>query len=139
MGTGFTTFSPASPMARAMLWTVLGRLDGGEKLYGEGVYESAREWAMNAGITDGTNPDGEITREQVVTILWRYAGKPKADGDLSRFSDAESVSDYAREAMAWAVEKGIILGNDGALLPQGSASRAQVAAILQRYVEATMK
>lgn len=133
-GTSATTFSPGSPMTRAMLWTVLGRLDG-QPLYGSGVYDAARDWAMRAGITDGTNPDANISREQIVTILWRYAGSPKAGGDLGRFSDSGKVSGYAVEAMAWAVENGIITGADGALMPQGNATRAQVAAILQRFIE----
>ncbi len=133
MGTGADTFSPGSPMTRAMLWTVLGRLDG-QTLSGSGVYEAARSWAMSAGITDGTNPEGNITREQMVTILWRYAGSPKAGGNLDTFSDADSVAGYAADAMAWAVENGIIEGAGGALMPQDNATRAQVAAILQRFI-----
>jgi hypothetical protein len=132
-GTGADTFSPGSPMTRAMLWTVLGRLDG-QTLSGSGVYEAARGWAMSKGITDGTSPGGNITREQLVTILWRYAGSPKAGGGLDKFSDAGSVSGYAAEAMAWAVENGIIEGAGGALMPRDNATRAQVAAILQRYL-----
>jgi len=140
VGTSNTNFSPESPMTREMLWTVIGRVDGGEKLYGDGVFEAAREWAMSAGITDGTNPKSNITREQIVTILWRYAGKPEANGDLSEFSDAESVSDYACDAMVWAVENGIIHGNDnGMLMPQDNATRAEFAAIMQRFIEATVK
>lgn len=112
MGTGATTFSPSSPMTRAMLWTVVGRLDG-QTLTGSDAFEKARIWAMGAGITDGTNPDGNITREQIVTILWRYAGAPRTTGVLNKFSDAGSVSGYAAEAMAWAVENGIIVGSNG--------------------------
>lgn len=137
-GTGVHTFSPKSPMTRAMLWTVLGRLDG-QNLSGSGVFDAARSWAMGAGITDGTNPDGSITREQMVTILWRYAGSPKSGGDLSKFSDAGRVAGYAADAMAWAVESGIVAGTNGALLPQDNTTRAQVAAILQRFMEATVK
>jgi hypothetical protein len=137
-GTGADTFSPGSPMTRAMLWTVLGRLDG-QSLTGSGVYDAARSWAMGAGITDGADPDGSITREQMVTILWRYAGSPKASGELSGFSDVGSVASYAMDAMTWAVESGIISGADGALMPQANATRAQVAAILQRFIEATVK
>ena len=137
-GTGADTFSPNSPMTRAMLWTVLGRLDG-QSLSGSGVFDAARSWAMGAGITDGTNPDGSITREQMVTILWRYAGSPKAGGDLSNFVDAGSVASYAENAMAWAVEKGVVAGANGALMPQDNATRAQVAAILQRFIEGMAK
>ncbi len=137
-GTGAATFSPNSPMTRAMLWTVLGRLDG-QSLSGSAVFDTARVWAMGAGITDGTNPDGSITREQMVTILWRYAGLPKAGGDLSKFSDAGSVANYAADAMAWAVENGIIAGANGALMPQDNATRTQVAAILQRFIKVAAK
>jgi hypothetical protein len=137
-GTGADTFTPNGLMTRAMFWTVLGRVNG-QKLSGSDVFDYARTWAMGAGITDGNNPDGTITREQMVTILWRYAGSPKAAGDLSRFSDAGSVSGYAVDAMAWAVENGIIKGENGALMPRDSATRAQAAAILQRFIEATAK
>ncbi len=137
-GTGTGTFSPIRPMTRAMLWTVLGRLDG-QSLSGSGAFDAARSWAMGAGITDGTNPDGCITWEQMVTILWRYAGSPKTGGDLSKFYDAGSVASYAVDAMAWAVENGMIAGANGALMPQGNATRAQVAAVLQSFIEATAK
>ena len=133
-GTGVETFSPNSSMTRAMLWTVLGRLDG-QNLSGSGVFDAARIWAMGAGITDGTNPDGNITREQMVTILWRYAGSPKAGGELSKFSDTGSVASYAVDAMAWAVEKGILEGANGALIPKDNATRAQVATVLQRFIK----
>jgi len=132
-GTGATTFSPRSPMTHAMFWTVLGRLDG-QIFSGSDVYHAARDWAMSVGITDGS-----ISREQLVTILWKYAGSPEADGDLSRFSDAGSVAGYAVDAMAWAVEKGIVTGANGALMPKDSATRAQTASILQKYIEAVEK
>jgi len=139
VGTDLTTFSPDSTMTREMLWTVLGRVDGSQKLYGEGAFESAREWAMGAGITDGKSPKGYITREQIATMLWRYAGKPDAGCNLSRFSDAVNISDYARDAMAWAVENGIILGYDGALMPKDCATRAEAAAIMRRFIEVAIK
>ena len=107
----------------------------GQSLSGSGVFDAARKWAMGAGITDGTNPDGSITREQMVTILWRYAGSPKVDGDLRKFSHAASVASYTVPAMVWAVENSIISSTNGALTPRDNATRAQVAAILQRFVE----
>ena len=127
-----TAFAPDATMTRQMLWTVLGRLDG-QTLFGEQVYGEARVWAMGKGITDGSDPTGEITREQLVTILWRYAGSPVSGGKLDSFSDTAHVADYALSAMVWAVEKGLVQGTEGALLPQGNATRAQVAAILMRY------
>ena len=137
-GTGSSTFSPNNPMTRAMLWTVLGRL-AGHNFTGSNVFEDARIWAINVGITDGSNPNGNITREQMITILWRYAGSPKASGDLNKFSDGNSVSGYAAEAMAWAVENGIIAGANGALMPKENATRAQVAAILERFIKVISK
>lgn len=117
-----------------MLWTVLGRMNG-QNLSGEDTFDVARNWAISTGITDGTNPSGDVTREQMATILWRYAGSPKTEGDLNNFSDAGRISSYAVDAMIWAVEKDIIHGSNGALMPQDNATRAQVAAILQRFIE----
>ena len=125
-------------MTRAMLRTVLGRLDG-QTLTGGGVSASARSWAMGAGITDGANPNGSITRQQLVIILWRCAESPKTGGGLSKFSDADSVAGYAVDAMAWTVETGLIEGAKGALILRNNATRAQVAAIMQRLTESAMQ
>ncbi len=133
-GTGPDTFAPHGLMSRAMFWTVLGRANG-RRLSGDNAYDAARAWAMEAGLTDGTDPAGYITREQLVTMLWRYAGQPESSGDLSRFTDAESVSAYAVDAMTWAAENGILVGDNGALLPKSVATRAQAAAILQRFID----
>ena len=90
---------------------------------------------MEQGVTDGTSPLGDITREQLATMLWRNAGKPTpgAAADLSRFSDSSSVSDYAQTAVRWAASVGILQGNDGRIDPLGTATRAQVAAMVARY------
>ena len=93
------------------------------------------DWAKANGVSDGTNPTVNITREQLVTMLYRYAGSPKANGSLDSFSDAASVSSYAVNAMQWAVENGIVNGSNGKLNPQDNATRAQVAAILMRFCE----
>ena len=100
-------------------------------------YEKAMAWARENGISDGSNPNGSITREQLATMLWRYAGSPAGDGSaIGRFTDSGKVSSYAVEAMNWAVGTGLIGGmGDGTLAPQGSATRAQVATILMRFVE----
>lgn len=137
-GTGADTFSPSAPMTREMLWTVLGRLDG-QTMTGSDVFDAAKDWATEKGITDGSNPNGEITREQLVTILWRYAGSPAPTGNLDGFSDADSVADYAKLAMAWAVENGIVSGSNGALMPTNPATRGQVAAIVMRYAQSAEK
>lgn len=135
-GTSETTFSPDSPMTRAMLMTVLARFDGQDTTGGAVWYEKAMAWAKENGISDGSNPDGNITREQFATMLWRYAGTPAGDGTLSSFRDSASVNSYAVDAMRWAVSTGVISGsNTGLLMPQGNATRAQVATMLMRFVE----
>jgi len=134
-GTSATTFEPNANMTRAMVWAILARIDG-ETVTGANWVETAREWAMASGVSDGENADGYVTREQLATMLWRYAGEPASDYSLSAFTDADSVSDYAATAMAWAVEHGIITGvTDSTLAPQGTATRAQCAAMLMRFVE----
>lgn len=139
-GTSATTFSPDTEMTRAMLMTVLARFDGQDTTGGSVWYEKGMEWAKRNGVSDGSNPNGNITREQLATMLWRYAGSPVVEGGMDRFPDADKVSDYASEAMCWAVENGLISGmGDGTLNPQGNATRAQLAAILMRYCENLMK
>ena len=139
-GTGETTFSPDSPMTRAMLMTVLARFDGQNTAGGAVWYEKAMVWAKENGISDGSDPDGSITREQLATMLWRYVGSPAGNGSLSSFGDSANVSGYAVEALRWAVGEGLISGDDAGLLaPQGSATRAQVATILMRFVESQTK
>lgn len=135
-GTSDTTFSPNSTTTRAMLMTILARLAGEDTSGDDSWYEKGMTWAMENGISDGTNPNGTITREQLATMLWRYAGSPLANGDLNAFLDGPQVSDYAVNALIWAVENGILNGNpDGSLNPQGSATRAQMAAMLHRFCE----
>lgn len=139
-GTG-AGFAPDAPTTRAMLWTILSRLDGQTmKHTGPDWYAAAQLWAVRNDISDGTEPDGTITREQLAAMLYRFAqrkGLVRAASpvDLSAFTDAASVSDYAQEAMQWAVANGLIAGMDGRLVPQGSATRAQIAQILSRMCE----
>ena len=92
-------------------------------------------WAKAKGVSDGTNPNADITREQLVTMLYRYAGSPAANGSLDNFSDASTVSSYAVNAMQWAVANGIVNGSNGKLNPKNNATRAEVAAILMRFCE----
>lgn len=132
-GTSATTFEPESAMTRAMVWAILARMDG-ETVTGASWQAEAREWAMASGVSDGTDPNGLVTREQFATMLWRYAGEPASSYSLSAFTDAASVSDWAEAAMAWAVENGIITGVTATtLVPQGTATRAQAAAMLMRF------
>ena len=115
--------------------TVLARYAGEDTTGGATWYEKSMEWAKANGVSDGTNPNANITREQLVTMMYRYAGSPKADGKLDSFSDSASVSTYAADAMQWAVANGIVNGSNGKLNPQNNATRAEVAAILMRFCE----
>ena len=134
-GTSATTFEPNGTMTRAMVWAILARVDG-ETVTGANWIETARSWAMANGVSDGENANGYVTREQLATMLWRFAGEPTSAYSLSAYTDASSVSDYAETAMAWAVENGIITGmTDTTIEPQGTATRAQCAAMLMRFIE----
>ena len=129
-------FNPNGTMTRAMVWAILSRVDG-ETVTGEDWIETAREWAVAEGVSDGENANGLVTREQFATMLWRYAGEPESDYALSTYTDAASVSSCALDAMRWAVENGIITGVSATtIVPQGTATRAQAAAMLMRFVEA---
>lgn len=150
-GTSKTTFSPAGAMTRGMFVKVLGSKAGIDKsqylryrftdVKQGDYYAPYVEWAACYGIVNGKtktrfDPSGKITREQMAAILYRYAKATENDTDssggreaLAAFSDAGKVSDYAAEAMGWAVSKGAIQGSSGGLDPQGTATRAQVAQI----------
>jgi len=142
-GTTATTFAPNATTTRAMVWTILGRMTGAKVDGGEPWYSLAQSWAMSSGVSDGTNPNGSITREELAVMLYRYAGSPAVGlselAKLGQFTDGETVSGWAQEAMAWAVSNGIISGSGSAILPQQSATRAQVAAMLMRFCELNNK
>ena len=131
-GTGANTFSPNAPMTRQMLMTVLARLDGTDT--SGNAYAKGMEWAIRNGVSNGSDPEGKITREQLATMLWRYAGSPAVSGRMTGFVDADQISGYAEDAMLWATKAGIIGGKgNGQLDPKGYATRAEVAAMLMRY------
>lgn len=152
-GTDSRSFSPNASMTRAMLVTVLYRLEGEPTVTGRSsftdvrsgaYYEKAVIWAAANGIVTGTDstsfsPGAKVTREQLAAILYRYAQYRKLDTDasakLNSFTDADSVSAYASEALGWAVSESLINGASGKLMPKGDATRAQVAAILHRLVK----
>ena len=149
-GTGDGLFSPNSAMNRAMLVTVLHRLEGRPAATAEtgfadvadsAYYAQAVKWAAANGIVTGTangfEPEGTVTREQLVTILHRYAGSPRVQSAaLTAYKDGASVSAYAVDAMVWAVQNGILTGKTAKTLdPQAGATRAEVAAILQRFMQ----
>ena len=156
-GTSDTTFSPNASMTRAMLVTVLYRLEGEPTVYGRsgfsdvqynGYYEDAVTWAAGNGIVNGTSttmfsPNANVTREQMAAILYRYAQHKKyntaASSGLNGFTDHASVSGYAAASLEWAVAEKLVTGSTGKLMPTGNATRAQVAAILHRFVENVAK
>ena len=137
-GTGNGTFSPNADTTRGMIVTMLARLEG-QNTSGTPWYAAGQKWAMDAGISDGTNMTGAITREQLAAILFRYAKQKGYDisksADLNGFADANAVSGYATDAMRWAVASGLIQGSSNKLSPKATASRAQVATILMRFME----
>ena len=149
-GVSASEFAPEANMTRAMLVTILWRLEGGPVVNylmpfadvdGGAWYAEAVRWAASEGIVEGVSatefaPDAEITREQLAAILHRFAGEPATAANLATFTDAASVSAYAVDAMAWCVEQGIITGvTDDTLAPQSTATRAQCAAMLMRFAE----
>lgn len=149
-GTSDTTFAPGMDTSRAMIATILWRLSGSPEpeaglTYPDckagSWYAKAVAWGTEAGILKGYDtgdfgPNDPITREQMALMLWRYAGSPKTSADLDKFVDGKSVSDWVYPAMEWAVEQGILTGKGGDLLdPQGQATRAEAAAMLQRFCE----
>ena len=137
-GTGSTTFSPDADTTRGMIVTMLARLEG-VNTAGTPWYAAGQKWAMDTGISDGTNMTGAVTREQLAAILYRYAKQKGYDvtksAALTSFTDADTVSSYAVEAMQWAVASGLIQGSGSRLSPKATASRAQVATILMRFME----
>ena len=130
------SFQPNGTLTRAMIWTMLARLDGVDTEGGNSWYAKAQEWATATGVSDGENPTGEVTREQLITMLWRYAGSPTYTADLSGYVDTADISSWAQQAMCWAVATGVIEGDENsALTPKADTTRAQAAAMLMRAVE----
>ena len=133
-GTSTTAFSPSATMSRGMLMTVLARYAGESTEGGTVWYEKGMNWAKNKGISDGSAPNRNITREQLAAMLYRYAGEPDGAADLSAYADAGSVSAYAEKAVQWCVKNGILTGKTSSTLaPKATATRAECAAMLQRF------
>ena len=106
----------------------------GQTITGTNWVEQARNWAMREGVSDGTNPNDYVTREQMVTMLWRYAGEKNGSANLNRYTDSGSVSGYAVEAMRWAIGNGVIQGvTSTTLAPKANATRAECATIFMRF------
>lgn len=153
-GTSATTFEPDANMSRAMLAVALHNLANnsaaGVKASFLDVpdgrwYSEAIAWAAEKNVIKGYDDgnfgvDSNITRQDMVVMLWRYAGCPTAETSALTFVDAANVSDYAQEALCWAVQNGIVNGRDGNVLdPQGLATRKEVAKIFQYFLQSTVK
>ena len=125
------TFAPEQPTTRAMMWTVLARQDDTDLSGGTTWYDKAQAWAKDSGVSDGTAPQANVTRAQMVTMLWRAAGSP-APQTMSSFADVSADAYYAA-AVAWAAEQGITNGVSATQFqPNGACTRAQIAAFLYR-------
>lgn len=137
-GVGNDAFGPDRSMTRGMVSTVLARLAGADTAGGETWYAKGTAWAVENGISDGTNPEQPVTREQLAAMLYRYAGSPAVSGELG-FDDADSISAWARDAVRWCMDNGILNGVGGnRMTPQDLARRGQVAAMLMRFLQATV-
>ena len=140
-GVSASEFNPDGSMTRAMVWAILARIDG-ETVTGADWASAARTWAMASGVSDGTDPNGHVTREQFATMLYRYAAAKGYDVSIGEstnilsYADFASISEYAIPAMQWACGSGIVTGvTESTLVPQGTATRAQCAAMLMRFIE----
>ena len=137
-GVGNDAFGPDRSMTRGMVNTVLARLAGADTAGGETWYAKGTVWAVENGISDGTNPEQPVTREQLAAMLYRYAGSPAVSGELS-FDDTTVISIWAYDAVRWCVDNGILNGVGGnRMAPQDLARRGQVAAMLMRFLQATV-
>lgn len=154
-GSTVTTFAPKGTMTRGMLAVVLYRMAGSPAVTGKNPYRDVKSgryyadaviWANENGIVTGKSadrfaPNDDVTRQELVVMISRYCARVdwkrvQAQGDLSGFADAATVSGYAADSMAWAVENGILNGKEGRLAPKETATRAEVAAIVMRYAAA---
>ena len=135
-GTTETLFSPKVTMTRAMTWTVLARIAGADITTDGKWYEGAQKWSLENGVSDGTNPHNELTREQLAQMLYALSGKPEVEGDLDAFTDKDEASSWATDGLIWAVANEILSGKgNGILDPKATASRAEACTMLIKYLE----
>ena len=130
-----TEFAPNATLTRAMIWTILARASGVETEGGATWYAKAQEWVVANGVSDGEDPMGNVTREQLVTMLWRLNGSEVMTGYIGNYIDTGDISEWANNAMLWAVQNGIIEGDENmALAPKADTTRAQAATFFVRYL-----
>lgn len=141
-GVGGGLFAPNAAATREQSMTILARMDDEREDAAPYTLSEGVAWAMANGVSDGKDRNAALTREQFVTMLYRYAAEegaePDTNGDLSGFADADSVSGWAADAMAWAAQAGIVSGieddgGDSLLAPRGDVTRAQLATMLERF------
>ena len=134
-GVDVGVFAPNDTLTRAMVWTIIARAEGVDTTGGATWYAKAQEWVTAKGISDGENPNAAITRQELVTMLYRLAGEPAVSGTITA-PDASSVSTWAQSAMTWAMNIGLVEGDEnGAVTPTATSTRAQAAALIMRYLE----
>ena len=138
-GVSNNRFGPQATTSNAMVWTILARLAGVDVTSGASVwYENARSWAVSNRISDGVGPNSAVTREQLATMLWNFKGSPAVGYDLGQFGDRGQISTYQAEcALSWAVANNIVTGTANRLNPRGTATRAEVAAMITRFCQNT--
>lgn len=130
-----TEFAPNATLTRAMIWTILARASGVDTEGGATWYAKAQEWVVAKGVSDGEDPMGNVTREQLVTMLWRLNGSEVMTGYIGNYIDTGDISEWANNAMLWAVQNGIIEGDENmALAPKADTTRAQAATFFVRYL-----
>ena len=130
-----TEFAPNAPLTRAMIWTIIARASGVDTEGGATWYAKAQEWVVANGVSDGEDPMGNVTREQLVTMLWRLNGSEVMTGYIGNYIDTGDISEWANNAMLWAVQNGIIEGDENmALAPKADTTRAQAATFFVRYL-----
>ena len=134
-------FAPNDTLTRAMVWTIIARMSGVDTTGGNSWYAKAQEWVITNGISDGENPTAAITRQELVTMLYRYAQRKGYDVSVGEstnilsYVDATSISEYAMSAFQWACGSGLTEGDEnGALTPLATATRAQAAAMIMRFL-----
>ena len=138
VGIAETRFGPDEAVTRAMIWAVLARQAGADTpSEGTHWYDGVQQWAIDNGISDGLRPEDAVSRQELITMLHRYSGSPTGEADLSLYEDAAKIAAWAQDALVWGVSEGLITGMDDThLAPDTGATRAQLAAILTRYLGA---
>ena len=138
-GVSADRFAPNEATTRGMMMTLLARMDGVDTTGGTTWYQKGLDWAVANGISDGTNPEVTVTREQMATMFYRYAKLKGYDltattgAKISDFADAAEVSDWAKDGVSWAVGTGVLIGANGKLMPGDNSTRAQIALVVERF------